>query len=56
MTIGSAHNEDECKKQLYMFIESLIISEYYGKVEISFENGVPLVAKETKSIKFGLNK
>ena len=49
------HNyERECGAELNKVIHELMTNGFYGTIEINFENGVPIRAKEIKSIKFGL--
>ena len=50
------NNIDKKKSDLDKLIREVMFDNFYGKIEITFENGVPLIAKQIKSIKFGLDK
>lgn len=47
-------NKAKCRKDLYRLLDRIVASDFYGKVEITFKDGVPVTAKQIKSIQFGL--
>lgn len=44
------------KRELFSVLDRLISCRFYGKVEITFENGIPLIAKETRTSVLGKTK
>jgi len=44
-------NLAERVKSLYLLLERLTSAKFYGKVEITYEQGQPLIVKETRTHK-----